>query len=624
MPAGYYLFHLTRPTDRRRVRAFLAALLLAALVPFIAGAQSADRPPRILVVYSDTSTLTANLRIATGLSEVLEKALSPRHELYTEFRAIQQFPEEAQDQAFVEMLVRKYAATPVDVIVAVGPAAYTLVMAHRDQFAPGAPVVAGAITQRSIGDALPPDTHVAITSFDVGETVALAKGMQPDARRLVVFTGSSEFDRNWQRTAQEALAEEQGLEVEYVSGLTLSEFETAAAALGADTILLILTIFEDAAGARFIPAEAAGLIAARSGAPSWGVYSTFIENGVVGGVVESFEDVGRTVGGLAVDAIAGSLGEGTVISVPHASVLDWAQLRRFGLDPALRPLDAVLLNYTPSVWERYRTTIVAVAAVVLAQSATIAALIVQGRRRQVAQREAAEHRLEVARLSRVSQLGALSGAITHELNQPLSAILANAEAGTRLLRKSPPDLEEVGEILADIAEDDRRAAKIISDLRTLMYRKSIDLRPVDLNDVAKAVTALIQSEALLRDVQILFRPAPQPLLVLGDTEQLKQILLNLILNGMDAMTEASSDKRVLTIETAERPDGWRMIAVEDTGPGLAGAAAKDPFRPFVTTKANGLGMGLAICRTIAEAHNGTIAFAPCDHGARVVLALPPR
>jgi signal transduction histidine kinase len=618
--ATFWSNRVSRPGYRALWCCLLLGLLHIHGASFRAVAQSLpdEAPSGILAVYSDTSTLAASLRIATGISDALDEALSLEHELYTEFRSIQQFPTAAQDAAFAEMLARKYRDRPLDVVVAVGPAALRLVLEHRADFAPDVPIVAGAITARSLEDTLPPDVHAAISSFDIGETVALARRMQPSARRLVVFTGSSEFDRSWENTARTDLAGQQGLAVEYVSGLTLGGFESAAAALGPDTILLILTIFEDAEGLRFTPAEAAARIAAVSGAPSWGVYSTFVGNGVVGGVVESFEETGRTVGRLATDAMADQLEPATIVSVPRATVVDWAQLRRYGLDPDLRPADAILLNYAPTIWERYWKTIVAVFVVMLAQAATIVALIVQGRRRQ-----AAEHRLELARLSRVSQLGELSGAITHELNQPLTAILANAEAGSRLLRMSPPDLGEVAEILSDIAEDDRRASKIISDLRSLMNRKPIDPKPIDLNEVAPAVVSLVQSEAVIRDVRIAFHPAPRPLAVLGDTEQFKQVILNLMLNGMDAMADQPPATRNLTIETGERPDGWRFIAVQDAGPGMPEATADDVFRPFVTTKDNGLGMGLAICRTIAEAHRGTIGFEPCDQGARAVLALPP-
>jgi signal transduction histidine kinase/ADP-ribose pyrophosphatase YjhB (NUDIX family) len=582
-----------------------------------------DTPRRILVIYSDTSTLTANVGLAAGLRDALNGALTPHFEVNTEFRAIQQFPGAEEDARFVEMLTRRYADQPVDLVIAIGPAALEITLQERERFAPGAPVVAGGITERSLPDQPPDDLFVALGSFDLAKTVALARRMQPDARRIVVFAGSAEFDERWLETAQRVLADETGIEVAFVSNLPVADFEADAAALGSDTILLILTIFEDATGARFIPAEAAARIASSSGAPSWGVYSTFIDNGVVGGVVQTFETIGRTVGELALDVLDGEGTGARLVTVPSAPVVDWLAMRRYGLDEERLPADTVLLNYDPPVWERYRAEILIVLGVVVAQTLTIAALVLQGRRKRAAEMEVAARRLELAQLARIAQLGELSGAITHELNQPLTSIMANAEAGSILLRKSPIDVEEISNILADIAADDQRASKIITSLRKLMHRNEVDPVPVDLNVVVRAVQSLTRSELLMRSVRLVVNSAAGPLTVLGDMEQFQQVLLNLVLNGADAMAGQAPDTRLLLVETGERGDGWRQIVVQDFGPGLSDDLRCDPFRAFVTTKDKGMGMGLAISRSIAEAHGGTLAFVAADRGARVVFALPP-
>lgn len=604
-----------------RVFFFLFGLL--APMSLAAFERTAVGQRQILVIYSDTSTLSANIGIAAGLRDVLNGALTPRYEVHTEFRSIQQFPDAEDDVPFVEMLARKYGNEPIDLVVAFGPAALGLTMRYRGRFAAGVPVLAGAVTERTIPNPRPRDLSVALSSFDLEGTVELARRMQPDARRIVVFTGSSEFDDTWQETAKRVLADQTGIEVDYVSDLTLAEFEAAAAVLGSETILLILTIFEDASGARFIPAEAAGAIASKSSAPSWGVYSTFVSAGIVGGVVETFETIGQTVGELALDLFDGDEMESRLVAVPSVPVVDWLALKRYGLDESLLPDEAVLLNYDPPVWDRYRTEILIVLGVVIAQTATIVALVIQGRRRHAAEVEVTARRLELAQLARVAQLGELSGAITHELNQPLTAILANAEAGSILLKKSPPDLNEIACILRDIAADDQRAANIIASLRKLMRRNEVDPEPVELNAIVKTVECLTRSELLMRGVRLVVRTTSGPLSVLGDPEQFQQVLINLILNGADAMADQPPETRLLTVEASQREDGWRQIVVQDTGPGLSVDVGDDIFRPFVTTKKKGLGMGLAICRSIANAHGGTLAFEEVRRGARIAFALPP-
>jgi C4-dicarboxylate-specific signal transduction histidine kinase len=299
-------------------------------------------------------------------------------------------------------------------------------------------------------------------------------------------------------------------------------------------------------------------------------------------------------------------------------------MERFGLDLDLLPPGALVEHYDPSAWERYRLQILLASAVILAQSATIAGLALQGRRRRIAEREVAARRVELAHMSRVAQLGELSGAVAHELNQPLTSILANAEVGLQLARRDPADLEEIAAILKDIAEDDRRAAAIIVELRRLMAKGETSLEPLDLNEVVDATVLLARSEFLVRQVSVALDLARGELAVLGSRPQLKQVVLNLLLNAADAMADQPPAFRRVVVATRARQDGWRELRVQDAGPGLAPAVADDPFRPFATTKPGGLGLGLSICRTIVEAHGGTLGFdRDRGEGATVILALPP-
>ncbi len=235
--------------------------------------------------------------------------------------------------------------------------------------------------------------------------------------------------------------------------------------------------------------------------------------------------------------------------------------------------------------------------------------------------EAARQRAELAHLSRVASLSALSGSLAHELNQPLAIILSNAQAAQRLLAAQPPDLAEVGDILADIVAEDRRAGEVIKRLRALLKGSEPDFQWLSLNGVVESVAALLRSELLGRHVVLTLQLADALPLVRGDRIPLEQVVLNLIANACDAMAVRPPEERRLVIATRAGPDGVEL-SVRDTGCGLPAEAGRI-FDSLFTTKPHGLGMGLAICRTIVTAHGGTIsAEANPDRGATFHVRLP--
>lgn len=598
-------------------------LALCGLLP-IGPAAGAEAAHRFLVLYSQHSDLAANVEATGGMTAVFGRALAADYEIYAEFRDGQRFPGAEEDRLFGEEMLRKYRGQRFDAILAFGGWALDYAVANRAALGIDAPVVFGGVGDATLaGRVLPADVHGVTSGFSIPGTLALARSLQPEARRVVAMFGATGFDRSWEPRVREAMADHPGLELEIVSGLTLEGFEAVAAGLDRDTILLILTIFEDAEGRQFTPANAAAIIAERSGAPAWGVYDTYLGRGVVGGDVQRFRDVGAAAAEAALQLAAGAE-VAPLRAVPSRPVVDWRAMQRFGLDRDRLPAGAALEFHDPSAWERYRVEILVAAALFLLQSGTIAALALQDRRRRAAEREVAARRAEIAHVSRVAQLGELSGAVAHELNQPLTSILANAEAGAQILAREPADLEEIAAILADIAEDDRRAAAIIVDLRRLMAGEPPEFELADLNGLAETAVRLVRSELLVREVRADLRLAPEALPVRVSRPQIKQVLLNLMLNAADAMAGEPAPRRTMTISTRRRADGWRELAVQDHGPGLDPAVAQDPFRPFATTKAQGLGLGLSICRSIVQAHGGALAFdAGTPEGARVVLALPP-
>jgi two-component system, LuxR family, sensor kinase FixL len=220
--------------------------------------------------------------------------------------------------------------------------------------------------------------------------------------------------------------------------------------------------------------------------------------------------------------------------------------------------------------------------------------------------EAQRSRQELAHFTRVSTMGELTASLAHELNQPLTGILANAQAARRFLDATPPDLTEVHEILSDIIEDDKRAAEVIRRLRDMLRKGESQQLPLDLNTLIRDVAKLVSSDAVIRNVAVtLVLDADLPI-VSVDRIQLEQVVLNLLINGMESMGEDAGDERPLFVRTERTETKGVHVSVRDAGSGLHAGTQDLVFEPFYTTKSAGMGMGLAIARSIIEAHGGNI------------------
>jgi PAS domain S-box-containing protein len=243
--------------------------------------------------------------------------------------------------------------------------------------------------------------------------------------------------------------------------------------------------------------------------------------------------------------------------------------------------------------------------------------------RREAEAEAALQRQEIAHLMRVSMLGELSGGLAHELTQPLTAILSNAQAAKAMLRSARPAMPEVDEALDDIIAEDNRAGEVIHRLRNLLKKGESKFEDVDLNALVLSTLRLVNSELINRRIRVSTEFSIEPALTSGDAVQLQQILLNLLMNAAEAMHDTPPGRRRLKVDTTGSDAGWVELSVTDQGPGIAPSQINHLFQPFFTTKERGLGLGLVICSTIAKLHGGSIDLANnADGGLTATLRLP--
>jgi PAS domain S-box-containing protein len=240
-----------------------------------------------------------------------------------------------------------------------------------------------------------------------------------------------------------------------------------------------------------------------------------------------------------------------------------------------------------------------------------------------AQVEIERQRQELIHVSRVGALGQLASSLAHEINQPLAAILFNAQAAQRFLGQKKPNLEELREILKDIINDNERASEVIRKIRSLIKKKEFEFEKQDINNLVRETSELLAAYVKRRNKSIRLQPDPDLPLVDGDRVQLQQVLLNLITNGIDAMVERGPAAEELVIRTSKNDSNSVVITVKDSGSGLPDKDPQRVFEPFYTTKPEGLGMGLVISRSIVEGHGGTLqAENNPDNGATFYVTIP--
>ena len=377
--------------------------------------------------------------------------------------------------------------------------------------------------------------------------------------------------------------------------------------------------------AHFRAREVARQLSAVSQAPIYGLSGTIMDTGAVGGALIDFAAVGRKAAEVALKVLGGAR---VPVGSPETRsrtplVVDWRALQHWKLPVSRLPAEAVVMFRQPTLWEEHRGLIIGIATVLVVQTSLIAALLVQRASRRRLEREAAELRHGLTHAGRVTMLGQLASSLAHELNQPLGAILRNAEAAELFLQTDQPDIDELRAIVADIRKDDQRAGDVIDRLRALLKRRQLDPRPVLLSELVDEVVTLTRVDSVTRHVGVEIDVPRDLPLVRGDRIHLQQVLLNLLLNGMDALADVVDGERLLTVRARTAGAGFVEVAVSDNGHGIPAEKVGRLFEPFFTTKPQGMGLGLPISRTIIEAHGGRIwAENNAERGATFRFTLP--
>jgi signal transduction histidine kinase len=580
----------------------------------------------VLMIFNESKDVPGNIMLEQAVRTEMQKLVTSRIEFSSEYLDASHFSDKGHFRVFQDYLGRKYAGQKLDLILVFPSRDYRLAGDLPNALFPDIPVVFVAVNEMEVPETIAKLGVTGIVQrFDLRGTLGLIMRLQPDTRRIVVIGGTNNVDRATLGRIVEASRSLEGVDFEFWTNRPVAEAPRAVRSLPEGTVVLIGTVVSDVTGQTYYMSQLAQMLAPSASVPVYVLGGWVIGSGAVGGSVVDSEDLGVRTAQLAVRVLNGAKPEKMPIEVATRGTptVDWRALQRWNIKQSRLPANCIVRYRPYSIWEEHRALILFVGAVLLAQAITIAALLVQLRQRRQAEVEIQRQRMELAHVARVSTLGQLASALTHELNQPLGAILRNAEAAEIFLQRDQPNLEEIRAILADIRRDDRRAGDVIDRMKTLFKRRNLVSSRLDLRILVEDTVALARADAEARQMQITVQVPPQLPAVYGDRVHLQQVLLNLILNGMDAMNATPKLERRLTVRASEAKDGNLLVAVSDCGTGIAPEEIVRIFEPFFTTKPDGMGMGLAISRTIIQAHGGEIRAANnALGGATFAFTLP--
>jgi len=537
----------------------------------------------------------------------------------------------ANEKPFTDYLLALLADGKPDLVVAVGGPAVNFMQRYRQKLFPEVPAVYTAFEQRRIAPAqLTANDVVVALALDLPAIFENMLKVLPDTQNIMVVLGASPLERFWRQQLEKDLRGfSERVKISYTNDLSFDGLLKQAAELPPHSVIFFGLLSVDVSGASYNGMDAVERLHRTANAPIFTFTDTFFGYGVVGGLLTSAELLSGQTANAAAAILAGKAPEAIKVAPSSyaAPRYDWRELQRWNISESRLPEHSIVDFRVPTFWEANRSKVLISLATVVLQFLVIAALLVERRRRRAAQVEAESRRNETLRLNRVATASVLSSSLSHELNQPLGAILNNAAAGRIFLKSAHPDLALIDEILSDIIRDEKRASDILIGLRNLLRNQSDahqgdgNLKRIDLNDAVRDVVALLTPEIAKRNIALETHYSQEDLPIRADPIHMQQVLLNLMMNSVDAMERAP--RRNLVVRTRYNVyAATANVTISDTGNGIPEDQLSKIFDAFYTTKKNGTGLGLPIARLIVETYGGKIWAENRAAGALFCFSLP--
>lgn len=574
----------------------------------------------VLIIYTFSGQTPWERHVRNALHQQLDELAATEHlDIFEEcLDLVRLRPPKADDY-----LSAKYRSLSFNMVIADGGGACNFLSRHPALFT-------GAARCYFANTAVlaPIAAGTTVYSAEVDSRIVLQTMMTvlPEIRRIVVVTDRTPNRRTLVESLMETASRYAGrVRVELWDGFSVAELYEKAAKLTSDSAILYAGIFRDQMGELQTPSVVGERLSSFASVPVFGVADTFVTGTVLGGYVVSAEKEGRLMGRVIAERgnRPPQLTRGELTAALTEYLFDDRQLKRWGIPDQRLPKGSIIINRKTTLWDEYRWHILGVLALCTLQTILIVVMVTQRSLRRKAEIQVQRQKDQLAHVTRVNMMGELSASFAHELKQPLAAIRINVQTARSMLAEGDGNLSEVREILEDINADNQRADEVIRRLRAFFTKGKQTREYFDLNHLIQEMADMLASEASVHGVGVKLCLASSLPAMMGDSVQIRQVLLNLMMNALESLQTVEQTARLITVTSAPEAGDVIRVLVADTGPGIPDDCYEDIFSSFHTTKSGGMGMGLTISRAIIEAHGGRLtAERKQTRGATFSFTLP--
>lgn len=604
-----------------------ALCLLVIFIPFKAISQ--EKVKNVVIFFAYDPNLPAFDKILAGLNTTIRGNNKEPVNILTEYLDLNRAVNDVYSSFIINMYNGKVDEITIDLLITVGPGINDALLKFGNKKLLSLPMLNIDLdipNRTSVFDVNSENGKEILLKFQVEKTLQHAFDLFPENKDAFVISGVSGLDRFYASLLRQSKSEfEPEHTFTFISGLTLDSTIRYVGTIPPKSLVFVPSFLQDAAKISFSTPEVMEVISHNSLAPVFlGITDGGFEarGGGIGGFLFSYVNLGREMGSIAHASLKGKPMREIMANenVFYEHLYDWNELKRWQLtDSEVIPATSIFYNRQVSFFEIYKWYILGALIFMVSQTMLILYLFRLNHRQKEINlkiRETESMYRELIHTDRLSKMSMLAASLSHELFQPLAAIRLTAQAGKQFIQTNKLDEHKARQMFDHILEDETRATKLIRSVKSLMKAETSDKEEVKLNTLIEETMDLIRTEADRDQIRVDVVMEGEPVFVLGDKIQLQQVLMNFIRNAIAAMEKNNPENRKLEIQLLQTKDE-AIVSVKDSGTGLDDTVKENLFKPFVSTKKEGFGIGLALCKSLIEKHNGKIWAENAPEGGAV-------